>query len=303
VTGDSGRIHQPAKKKEDDDANRDRRPDFFAEPDGFEIQRVFNRADLNTVHAAAAFRAGNTDLLIDRQQGRTDIGTSAALDTVIRVSFDLGRTNQCQNPHQCAVWTQIAAPEIFNWQGEQCQKQEHHEGKPRHFCKKEKHFYVGDLVIGSLEKLEDSPCFHGKDDPDEKTQQKIFYNSQRVVQPVGKNNAFLENFCTQFPEPFRQCTHGAKPAAERFSEKKGNQTGKPKDDHGGRMDRIPYTGSKEQLPAHERADGKKSLHTRRSMYGNGTVIKGLVDKNEKLQPDCEGQYKDAKLDPVANSPL
>ena len=73
MTGDSGRIHQAAEKKDDDDANNDRRPDFFAEPDGLEIQRVFNRADLGAVHAAAAFRAGNTDIFIDRQQETTSI--------------------------------------------------------------------------------------------------------------------------------------------------------------------------------------------------------------------------------------
>ncbi len=82
VTADASRIHQPAKKKDDGDANRGRRPDFFAEPGGLELQRVFNRADLGAVHAAAAFRAGNTDFSIDRQQGRTDTGTTAAIDPV-----------------------------------------------------------------------------------------------------------------------------------------------------------------------------------------------------------------------------
>ena len=104
MTADAGRNHQPAEKNEDDDTNSDRRPDLFAKPDGLEIQRVFNRADLGAVHAAAAFRTGNSDFFVHRQQGRTDIRTTTALDTVIRVSFDPGGAEQGENPHQCAVW-------------------------------------------------------------------------------------------------------------------------------------------------------------------------------------------------------
>ncbi len=81
MAADTGRYHQPTKKNEDDDANRDRRPGFYAESDGLEIQCVFNRADLNAVHTTAAFRAGNTDFPVDWQQGRTDIGTTTSLLT------------------------------------------------------------------------------------------------------------------------------------------------------------------------------------------------------------------------------
>jgi len=57
-----------------------------------------------------------------------------------------------------------------------------------------------------------------------------------------------------------------------------------------------------QFPSHKRADGKKAFNTRRPEYGDSTIARSLVKKDEKLESYSDGYEKYAQLNLISFPP-
>jgi hypothetical protein len=160
---------------------------------------------------------------VNRQIGRAGSRALPAIDTGIGVAPNLQRAQQRDQPHQRAIRTEIAAPQVLHQHRAENQNSDDNRRCHSHIAKEIQHFYVGNQAIWSLHEIPNSLSRHDSDHKHEEAEQKIFQATERKISPSRQARIAPEDFSSQLPQVFRKRSYRAEPRAERLFQKNAHQ--------------------------------------------------------------------------------
>ncbi len=130
---------------------------------------------------------------------RTGLGALAAVDAAFLIAANLDGTGERGEREDCAVGASVAAPEIFDEDGEQGEDGNDDERGGTHVHKKVQHFDVGEDAVGLRHEIFERRGAHAADDEDEERHKQIFDGAQRNIEPARKDKVASEELAARFP--------------------------------------------------------------------------------------------------------
>ena len=120
-----------------------------------------------------------------------------------------------------SVGAGVAAPEIFDDDGEQHEDGDDDERGGAHAHEEVQHFDVGEDAVGLCHEVFEGGGAHAADDEDEEGHEQVLDAAQGNVEPAGQDEVALEELAAQLPEVFGEGSDGAEPGAEGALEERG----------------------------------------------------------------------------------
>jgi hypothetical protein len=232
-------------------------------------------------------------------------GARTALDAVLLTASYFPGAPEGQNSHQGTIGTQVAAPEILVKYRKQNQSPQHPHYQKGHAGEKEKHFYIGDGPVGTVQEAAQGTGRHLQEgDADKKVQQKVFSCPKGAIQVGPDPPVPAEGALPTPPQPFGDGSHRANEGTERFLSHEAHGQKGDKQDKSCWVKGMNNASADPVAEAYEGTDGKKAFNRWRPADGRHAALTKTADKQPEPDPGQQAPEEKAPLDgrPEEGSP-